>query len=285
MEQSLAIVQKHSIISNFDDLARAANAMSKSGYFQDSRDQAQAIVKIMAGQEMGFGAFASMTGIHIIQGKPTIGANLMASAVKGSGKYDYRIIQLTDTVAEVEFFQSGKSIGISKFTIEDAKKANLTGKGNWQTFPRNMLFSRAMSNGVRWYCPDVFNGASVYTPEELGAEVNADGEVIAGSWKEAEPEEQPATPPSNNGHKDNAPYTVEEACSFLNSKGKPYGDIDSETLRNMANSLANSKSPKPDDGDKITRIQIILDARTKGEIAEPSGVVDTAKELGGQVAA
>jgi hypothetical protein len=204
-EQSLAIVQKHSIISNFDDLARAANAMSKSGYFQDSRDQAQAIVKIMAGQEMGFGAFASMTGIHIIQGKPTIGANLMASAVKGSGKYDYRIIQLTDTVAEVEFFQSGKSIGISKFTIEDAKKANLTGKGNWQTFPRNMLFSRAMSNGVRWYCPDVFNGASVYTPEELGAEVNADGDVITGAWKEAEPEEQPVTPPSNNGHKDNAP--------------------------------------------------------------------------------
>jgi hypothetical protein len=81
------------------------------------------------------------------------------------------------------------------------------------------------------------------------------------------------------------PFTVEEACSFLNSKGKPYGDIDSETLRNMANALANSKSPKPDDGDKITRIQIILQARAKGEIAEPSGVVDTAKELGGQVAA
>jgi len=197
MTDQLAIVpQKHSVISNFDELAKAAGAMSKSGFFADSRDQAQAIVKIMAGQEMGFGAFASMTGIHIIQGKPTIGANLMASAVKGSGKYDYRILALNETVAEIEFFQQGKSIGISKFTMDDAKKAGITGKDNWQKFARNMLFSRAMSNGVRWYCPDVFNGSAVYTPDELGAEVDGDGNVINGSWKDAEPEA-----PANNGHK------------------------------------------------------------------------------------
>ena len=274
MTEQLAIVPKHSIISNFDELTRAAGAMSKSGYFQDSKEQAQAIVKIMAGQEMGFGAFASMTGIHIIQGKPTIGANLMASAVKGSGKYDYRIITLSDSVAEVEFFQNGKSIGNSKFTIEDAKKANLTGKGNWQTFPRNMLFSRAMSNGVRWYCPDVFNGSAVYTPEELGAEVNGDGEVINATF-EPTPEMHAET---------QAPYTVEEACNFLNSKGQPYGSIDTETLRNMANALANKKGATPEDGNKITRIQIILKARKDGVIKEPGSFIDTASDLGGEVA-
>jgi len=30
-----------------------------------------------------------------------------------------------------------------------------------------MLFARAISNGVRWYCPDVFSGAAVYTPDEF----------------------------------------------------------------------------------------------------------------------
>jgi hypothetical protein len=40
-----------------------------------------------------------------------------------------------------------------------------------------MLFSRALSNGVGWYCPDLFIGA-VYTPEELGAEVDGEGDVI-----------------------------------------------------------------------------------------------------------
>jgi hypothetical protein len=29
-----------------------------------------------------------------------------------------------------------------------------------------MLFARAISNGVKWYCPDVFSGP-VYVPEEM----------------------------------------------------------------------------------------------------------------------
>lgn len=40
------------------------------------------------------------------------------------------------------------------------------------------MFARAMSNGVRWFCPDVFFGAAVYTPDELGAAVDAEGNVI-----------------------------------------------------------------------------------------------------------
>jgi len=37
-------------------------------------------------------------------------------------------------------------------------------------FPKNMLFARAMSNGIKWFTPDVFAGP-VYTPEELGSAV------------------------------------------------------------------------------------------------------------------
>lgn len=185
-DQALAIVpQKNSIINSYDDLSRAAGAMSKSGYFQDSKEQAQAIVKIMAGQEMGFGPFASMTGVYIIKGKPSIGANLMAAAVKGSGKYNYRVTEMTDKVCSIDFYEGKEMIGTSAFTIEDAKRAETQ---NIAKFPRNMLFARAMSNGAKWYCPDVFNGSPIYTPEELGAEVDSDGNVVNGSWKDADPE-------------------------------------------------------------------------------------------------
>ena len=74
---------------------------------------------------------------------------------------------------------------------------------------------------------------------------------------------------------DDAPFTVEEANAFLNSKGVPYGEIDTETLRNMAKALANSKSPTPEDQNKITRIQIILADRAKQTL------VDAAAQLGG----
>lgn len=163
-------------IMKIDDLRSLGKILAQSGFFKDATDEAKAIVKVLAGQELGVGAIASMTGINIIQGKPAIGAVLMASIVKRSEKYDYKIRKNTDEVVEIEFFQSGQSLGMSTFTAEDARRA---GTQNMQKFPRNMLFARAMSNGVKWFCPDVFIGP-VYTPEELGAPVNEDGDIIEG---------------------------------------------------------------------------------------------------------
>jgi len=119
------------------------------------------------------GAFSSMANIHIIKGKPVIGANLMAAAVKAHPKYDYRVTTNTNELVEIVFYQDGKQLAVSNFSMQDAKAAGLAERDNWLKFPRNMLFARAISNGVRWYCPDVFSGNAVYTPGELGDDVEA----------------------------------------------------------------------------------------------------------------
>ena len=146
------------------DIMTVSETFFKSGMFKDCTSAAQAMVKIMAGAEISIPAFQAMSGIHIIQGKPTIGAGLMASKVKGSGKYDYRVIEQTEKVCTIDFYQGKEKIGTSSFTIEQAKAA---GTQNLAKFPANMLFARAISNGVKWYCPDVFTGP-VYVPEEMG---------------------------------------------------------------------------------------------------------------------
>jgi hypothetical protein len=148
---------------NTTDIMNISKAFYESGMFTDIKSVAQAMVKISAGQEIGIPPFASMTGIHIIQGKPTIGAGLIASRLKGSGKYDYRVVEASEKVCSIDFFQGATKIGNSTFTIEDARKA-LT--KNIDKFPKNMLFARAISNGVKWYCPDIFSGP-VYVPEEM----------------------------------------------------------------------------------------------------------------------
>lgn len=169
---------------NVSELKQTAQLLALSGYFETKGNTetaiAQLATKILAGREMGFGPYASVNGIHIIQGKPTVSANLMAAAVKASGRYDYRVRKMDDDAVSIEFFQvaGGKleSLGLSTFTKGDAAKA---GTQNLQKFARNMLFARAMSNGVRWYCPDVFMSGSVYTPEEMGATVDTEtGEII-----------------------------------------------------------------------------------------------------------
>jgi hypothetical protein len=159
MKNELATIKSMPV----SDIMTMAKTFAESGMFVDAKQMGQAFVKIQAGQEIGIPPFAAMSGIHIIQGKPTIGAGLIASTVKGSGKYDYTVIQLDDKACELEFFQGSKSLGKSKFTIDDAKKAQTK---NIDKFPKNMLFARAISNGVKWYCPDVFSGP-VYTPEEM----------------------------------------------------------------------------------------------------------------------
>jgi hypothetical protein len=159
--------------------------LARSGFFKDGRDASQAVVKVLAGREIGIGPIASMAGIYIVEGKVSIGSNLMAAAVKRSGKYDYTVVKLDNTQAVIMFWQKNPKtgdfaeLGESSFSIAEAQAAGVAGKQVWKAYPRNMLFARAISNGVRWYCPDIFGGAPVYAPEELGATVDGEtGEVI-----------------------------------------------------------------------------------------------------------
>ena len=166
---------KQELIKSSADAISIGETFYKSGMFADIKSAQQAVVKIMAGAEMGISPFQAMSGIHIIQGKPTIGAGLMASRVKSSGKYNYKIVEMDEKVCKIQFYEQcavlndkhnnkgWNEIGVSTFTIEDAKKA---GTKNLDKFPRNMLFARAMSNGVRWFCPDIYEGP-VYVPEEM----------------------------------------------------------------------------------------------------------------------
>jgi hypothetical protein len=174
------------------DLMQLGQTMAASGYFRDTRDAAQAVVKILYGQEVGIGPVTAMMGVHIIEGKPAPSANLIAARIKSSGRYNYRVREHSTTVCQIEFFerapQGWESLGVVEWSMEDAKRAGLGGRGPWRTYPRAMLFARAISEGARTHCPEIFGGAPVYTPEELGADVDADGHVVTvGQRQEAEP--------------------------------------------------------------------------------------------------
>jgi len=265
-------------IQSYNDIENVAKAMVSSGYFTDSTKISQAIVKIMAGREIGVGPFGSMNGIHIIQGKPAFGANIMAGKVKSSGRYNYRVTEMTDEVCTIEFLEffnfAWTTIGVSSFNITDAKKA---GTKNLDKFPRNMLFARAMSNGVRWYCPDVMNGSVVYTPEELGADVDEDGNVVNVHFVESTPVNIPEPEPEVIEAKPEPQanddiMTIERASKVTNSEGTPYVDIPSDTLQKMVIGINKGLKNGIDDEkraeylEKKQAIGVILKARANKEI-------------------
>jgi hypothetical protein len=174
---------------HLSNMQRLGGVLAASGYFSDARDAAQAAVKVMAGEELGVPPIAAMMGINIIKGKIALGGNLIASRIRAHG-YDYRIKRLDDTGCVLRFFARPNPAGMREelepdvsFTEDDAKRAQCF-SDMYRKYPRAMYFNRAISMGARLHTPEIFGGAPVYTPEELGADVDESGEYV--------PEEAPA---------------------------------------------------------------------------------------------
>lgn len=156
------------------DPMKVAQVFRASGMFPDIQSEAQAATKIIIGRGLGLTDFDAMSGLHIIKGKAVLAANLMAAAIKRAGKYDYRSV-VTEEEARIEFRQrtvDGKweTIGVTSFTMEDAKRANLGGD-NWRKYPKAMLFARAISSGYKQHCPDALGAAPVYVEAHGESEI------------------------------------------------------------------------------------------------------------------
>lgn len=265
METQVTTIEKMPLA----DMMVIGKLFAESGMFVDSKNQAQAVVKIMAGAEIGIPAFAAMSGIHIIQGKPTIGAGLIAARVKGSGKYDYRVIEQTDKNCSIDFFQGDKKIGNVAFSIDDAKRA---GTKNLDKFPKNMLFARAISNGVKWFCPDVFSGP-VYVPEEM--EVTIDVPHV-----DMTPTPQPEI--TNHVHavnaikKEQTMVELKEHWARMNLETQSHPSVVDEIVSNLVERVKKSATEK-ELKDTWTAIGKI---GTKKEFQANEAIVKAVKEVG-----
>lgn len=119
----------------------------------------------------------AITGIHVIEGKPSASADLIAGMVRRAG-HKLRV-RATDTTATAEIIRADDPTYTftATWTLERAKTAGLTGKGPWKAYPAAMLKARAITEVARLACSECLFGV-IYTPEELGANVTEDGDVV-----------------------------------------------------------------------------------------------------------
>lgn len=271
------------LTSSLGETMQLGELLAASGFFQDSRGAAQAVVKVLAGREMGFGPIASMTGINVIQGRVSISASLMAAAIKRSGRYDYRVKEMTPARCEIEFRERNgdkwEVIGSSEFTAQDARQA---GTKNMDKFARNMLFARAMSNGARWYCPDIFGGP-VYTPEEMGATVDGEtGEVIdvpAPRVVVEQPKPQPA-----NGQPATAERTTASVAQSWQQEQRPWSP--DNAIGALRYAAEHAKNEAPADGTWGALIGLLetapFDTMARHTLLKAAFGVESSKDLTGK---
>jgi hypothetical protein len=151
----------------------------KSGFLPASiKTPEQAVIIMMKGRELGIPPMQAFSSIAVVNGKPTMSAELMLSMIYRNvpgAVVNFVKTDVTECAIEAKR-PNGKATTFS-FSMDDARKANLTGKGPWVTYPAAMLRARCVSAMARAMFPDALSGV-VYTAEELGAEVNEEGEIL-----------------------------------------------------------------------------------------------------------
>jgi hypothetical protein len=132
------------------------------------------------GELLGLHPMAAITGINIIDGKPSISAGLISALVRRAGHR----LRLTGDAAKAscQIIRADDPGFVYKadWDMDRAKTAGLMHKSNWQHYPAAMLKARAVSECARDACQEVLLGIA-YTPDELGADDDG-GEVIHDGW-------------------------------------------------------------------------------------------------------
>lgn len=148
----------------------------------------QAIIIMLKGRELGIPPMQAFSSIAVVNGKPTMSSELMLSMIyKNIPGAVVNFLETTVSTCIIEAKRPHGKPAKFEFNIEDAKKAGLTSKGPWMSYPAAMLRARCISAMARAMFPDALNGVS-YTAEELGAEtIEVEGVVISEPLKKEPP--------------------------------------------------------------------------------------------------
>lgn len=165
MRKACTINQRGYIVSNaltlipLGDIERMAAALAKSGLF-GMKSNEQALALMLVAQAEGQHPATIAQDYDIIQGRAARKTHsVLARFQAAGGKIEWHA--LTDTTADATFsHQAGGSLRMA-WTLDQAKKAGLTGKDNWKNYPRAMLRARCIAEGVRAVYPAALGGMLV----------------------------------------------------------------------------------------------------------------------------
>jgi hypothetical protein len=159
------------------DARTIAKWLHASRLFQQYGSPEAVFSIVLAGRELGLGTMASLRGFHVVEGKPTMAADLIRALVLASGKAEYFVCkERTSESSTWETKRKGDPYPVSlTFTWQDACNAEVRVKGSnggttaWVKHRADMLAKTASAKLCRLVYSDVTFG--LYATEEISGEV------------------------------------------------------------------------------------------------------------------
>lgn len=179
-----------------------AKALAQSGMLPEQyrHQPANLLWAVEYGETIGITPMAAITGVHMIEGKPTASAALISGLVRRAGhrlRSGYDAATRTGWAEIVRFddpeftfrceWNLARAVEAELCTIDrDGNPVAKDSKGRskpWKKFYPSMTKARSITEVARDACEEVLFGLH-YTPEELGAETDDEGNLIdaRASW-------------------------------------------------------------------------------------------------------
>jgi hypothetical protein len=155
----------------------------------------QAAAIMIKGQELGFQMSAAFEYIHIILGKVSLSPRgALALIHQHSDLIEVKIEESNDKQCTVWMRRKDSGFEFRRtFTIDEAEKAGLVKPDSgWEKWRTNMLMWRCVGFVADVVCPDLVGGMK--RSDELGANIDAAGDVIEGQYTVQTPTPQEAAP-------------------------------------------------------------------------------------------
>jgi len=175
--------------SELNRMNRIANGAARGGITGVNTPN-EAFVRILAGWSCGIDAATALINIKPVDGRLALPEMVAVAAIRRSGVGDIRTVVVADDHATVEVtradWPNGRAEKIT-FSVADAVRAGLiqldakgqnnSRKDNWRKYTSDMLLARARATAKRRYLEEAVGGLP-YSPEELGADTDEDGNAV-----------------------------------------------------------------------------------------------------------
>ncbi|WP_018682216.1 hypothetical protein [Actinokineospora enzanensis] len=155
--------------TDLDAAFRLAKNLSTSALMpKDLRGKpSDVLVILLYGQELGLAPMQAIQGVYVVNGRPSLAGQTWLALARRAG-HRVEVMENTSQKATVKVTRGDTGeFHTETYTIEQAKRASLTGKDTWRNHPERMLMWRAAGRACTFLCPEIALGFTDAEPEEL----------------------------------------------------------------------------------------------------------------------
>lgn len=197
-----------------------------------------ALMILLTGRDLGLTASQSLRAVYVVEGKPVVSSDALVAAVRRSGLCNsWRVVETTTERCVIATRRAGEEHDESEsYSLDDAKRAGLLHKRNWQSYPRDMLRHRCAAALARRVYPDVVLGC--YVPGELDDPAPEPARV------EVRAVERDRTPATSDAEYHAERPVLEPAPPHREDEPPPEVPVDHPAVRALLDALEQTTTPE-----------------------------------------